>query len=276
MPLMLYDLHTHSNASDGALSPDELLESAAAHGVTTLSITDHDTVNAYQRIDRSLLSDITLIAGIELSTTWMKRGIHIVGLNIDPANTQLLDGIAQQELARDERARTIGKRLLRLGIDDAYEAARELAGDAVIGRPHFARHLVNVGKVDSLQSAFKRYLGTGKPGDVRSGWASLGEVIDWISAAGGTAVLAHPLKYKMTYTKLTELLREFKALGGRGVEVVCGQQEANITKRLAGIVSDLDLLASCGSDFHTPDNQWSRPGRYAALPADLNTVWDEW
>ncbi len=273
---MIRDLHTHSSASDGYLSPQALLAFAASHGVDVISITDHDTVNAYDQLILEEDSAVTLIPGIELSSVWQGRSIHIVGLNIDCRNPELLGGITRQQQARDERAKTIAARLTGLDIDNPYEAVRRLAGEASIGRPHFAKHLVDIGKVRDVRTAFRKYLGTGKIGDVTQGWAPMTDVIAWIIAAGGIPVLAHPAKYKFTTTKLRALLADFRDSGGLGVEVVCGRQEPDLTKRLANIAIDLDLLASTGSDFHHPDNKWSRPGGFPALPDNVVPVWDRW
>lgn len=273
---MIRDLHIHSNASDGFFSPDELLAYAAEHDVGVLAITDHDTLGAYDRLGAEPRAPITLIPGIELSTTWQNHGIHIVGLGINLHNQELRDGIARQQVARAERARTIAERLTRLGIDNPYAAVKTLAGASGIGRPHFARHLVNIGKVRDMQTAFRKFLGPGKIGDVRQGWASMAEVIDWIIAADGIPVLAHPARYGFTMTKLRVMLTDFHDAGGLATEVVCGHQDAALTRRLADLAIDLDLMASTGSDFHHPDNKWSRPGGFPALPENVIPVWDTW
>ncbi|MBT8099068.1 MAG: PHP domain-containing protein [Gammaproteobacteria bacterium] len=273
---MIYDLHTHSNASDGSLDPDELLALAAQNNVDVLSITDHDTVSAYDRLGARQQGTPLLIPGIELSTTWAGRGIHIVGLNIDPASSTLCRGIVEQQAARLKRARKIADRLTRLGIDNPFDAVCEMAGDAGIGRPHFARHLVATGVTKDTATAFRKYLGTGKAGDVRSGWAELSEVIRWIQAAGGEAVLAHPAKYKFTATKLRCLIKDFVNAGGTAIEVISGQQDSATTKKLADIATDFELAASTGSDFHHPELSWSAPGRFPALPDNIETVWTSW
>ena len=273
---MIWDLHTHTNASDGSLSPVELLRLAESYDVDALAITDHDTLEAYNGIQELNDTTVKLIPGLELSTTWRNNGIHVVGLNVDLLNPKLTEGIRKQQQARVDRARKIAERLTRLDIDDPYDEVRELAGNASIGRPHFARHLVNIGKVADFQSAFRKYLGAGKIGDVKQGWASMPDIIEWIVAAGGVAVLAHPAKYKFTTTKLRALLEDFKEYGGGGIEVVCGHQEPALTRRLAELAQDIDLLASTGSDFHHPANKWSRPGGFSALPDQMATVWDAW
>jgi len=176
----------------------------------------------------------------------------------------------------DDRAKIIAEKLTRLNIENPYAAVKALAGGAGIGRPHFARHLVDIGKVRDVQAAFRKYLGNGKIGDVTQGWASMTDVIDWIITAGGVPVLAHPDKYKFTMTKLRALLADFSESGGLGVEVVCGRQEPDLTRRLAEMAIDFGLLASTGSDFHHPDNKWSRPGGFPALPDNVIPVWDKW
>ncbi len=273
---MIVDLHTHSDASDGCLAPQALLALAAQNRVDVVSITDHDTTAAYPRLGGDPPSGMQLVAGIELSTTWAGRGIHVVGLNIDPVNPVLQRDIARQQAARRARAETIAARLAKLGVADAMAGARRSADGAGIGRPHFARHLVEIGFVKDTASAFRKYLGAGKPGDVRANWAPLADVVRSIESAGGTAVLAHPAKYGLTTTKLRLLLEEFVAVGGRAIEVVCGSQTPAVTRRIADLARDFGLAASSGSDFHGPETAWSSPGRTAALPRDIEKVWELW
>lgn len=273
---MIVDLHTHSDSSDGRLAPDALLALAAMNDVDVVSITDHDTIAAYARLGSGLPPGLELITGIELSTTWAGRGVHIVGLNFDPGNAMLKRGIARQQSARRARAETIANRLARLGVADSMAGAKRFAGGAGIGRPHFARYLVEIGCARDTAGAFRKYLGAGKPGDVRAGWAALPEVIDWIESAGGMAVLAHPAKYGLTTTKLRALLADFAAAGGRAVEVVSGLQTPELTRRIAGLANEFGLAASSGSDFHGPETAWSSPGRFAPLPRDIEKVWDLW
>ena len=276
MRAVIYDLHMHSNASDGELSPDELLCLAAENGVDVASITDHDTVAAYDRIDAALHASLTLVPGIELSTTWQRRSIHVVGINVDPAADSMAEAVSFQQQARLDRARMIGDRLDKLGASNCFEAALEIADGAVIGRPHFAAHLVHSGFVKDERAAFKKYLGAGKAGDVRCGWASLEQVISWITRSGGTAVVAHPAKYGFTTTKLKALLADFVAHGGRGIEVVCGRQDSSLTSRLGTIAQEFGLLASTGSDFHRPGNSWSNPGLFDTLPDNVTGIWEQW
>jgi predicted metal-dependent phosphoesterase TrpH len=272
---VIYDLHSHSNASDGALAPAQLLCHAADCGVDVLAITDHDTLDAYESLDDSPPA-VRLVTGIELSTSWNRIGVHVVGLNIDPANATLQDGVERQKRIRFERARTIAERLRKCGIPDPFDAVVEISGGGYIGRPHFAQHLVAEGIVKDVKTAFRKYLGAGKPGDVRHGWAKMDEVVQWISAAGGTAVLAHPAKYGLTKSKTRALAKDFRKSGGRAIEVVCGPQQDAMTTWLTRLANELDLDASCGSDFHNPEFAWSRPGGFPRLPADVRPVWETW
>lgn len=276
MRTVIYDLHMHSNASDGALPPDDLLELARARSVDVASITDHDTVAAYDRIDTATHTPLRIVPGIELSTTWRGRSIHVVGLDIDPVSKAMKEAARFQQTARRDRAREIGARLDKLGAVNSLESALEIADGAVIGRPHFAAHLVQSGIVKDARAAFRKYLGAGKPGDVRCGWPGLEQVITWIRDAGGSAVLAHPAKYGFTTTKLRALLSDFVTLGGAGIEVVCGRQDAALTRRMATLAQDFGLLASTGSDFHRPGHAWSQPGLFDPLPAGVTGIWERW
>jgi predicted metal-dependent phosphoesterase TrpH len=273
---MLYDLHTHTTASDGSLSPAELIARARDKNIACLSITDHDSVAAFHAFENSICGDMRIIPGIEFSTTWEGRGIHILGLNIDPLNTDLLCGVKQQQDARVDRASKIASRLRGTGIANLLEKALHAANGASIGRPHFAQLLVDEGVVKTLQQAYRKYLGNGKPGDVRQFWANLAAVITWIRAAGGTAVLAHPGHYALTNTRLRRLASEFAGLGGQAIEVCNGHQETTLTQKLAALGDEFGLLASCGSDFHGAGNGWSDVGTYSPLPGGCRPVWESW
>jgi len=270
------DLHTHTTASDGSLAPADLVRRAIDRGISHLAITDHDTINAYRNLSPGTLSGLTLVPGIEFSSRWMKTGIHIVGLNIDLDNATLRRGIEQQQQARNLRARKIAARLQQCQLPDLLPEVTAMAGNSSVGRPHFARCLVDRGLCKDMKTAFRKYLGNGKAGDVRHLWPTLDEVIRWINAAGGTSVLAHPARYKMTLTKLRELLRDFCAAGGEALEVVSGQQRPEVTNRLADLAIEYDLSASCGSDFHSPDNRWSDLGQFSTLPSAVRPIWNQW
>jgi predicted metal-dependent phosphoesterase TrpH len=265
---MIFDLHSHTVISDGVLTPGELVARAIEKKVDVLAITDHDTINAYRELPPEP-ENIKLVAGIEFSTEWENTGIHVLGLNIDLASDAIKTGVRLQTRARLERAEIIGKKLEKHGIQGAFEGAKALSGGAYIGRPHFARHLVNTGR-----AAFKNYLGDGKAGDVRQRWAALPQIVRWIRGAGGIAVLAHPLKYKLTRTKLKRLLVSFIGAGGEGMEVVSGRQQPQQTAGMAQLCEQMSLLASCGSDFHMPDIRWADLGSFPPLPENVTPVWD--
>ena len=272
---MNIDLHCHTTVSDGTLTPLELLDLAAQRDLDMLSITDHDSVDCYQQIKTSN-HRLTVIAGIEFSTTWRNRAVHIVGLNIDLDNQALLQGVQQQSMAREERAVKIADKLYQLGFENCLEGAKSLSLGGQIGRPHFAQYLVKIGAVANVQQAFKKYLGAGKAGDIKEHWASMGEVISWLRNAGGVAVLAHPTKYAMTRTKLCALVEDFIAEGGEAMEVISGSQTPSITASMAGLCDRYNLLASCGSDFHSLEQPWAALGKVPQLPANCVPVWTRW
>lgn len=271
---MIYDLHTHSHFSDGTLSPAELVQRAVENEVDVLAITDHDCIDACHA-DVATGSGIRLVHGIELSTQWESTGIHVVGLDFDPHSEIIRQAAEQQSAARRQRAEQIAERLEKQGIADALDGATAHASGSYLGRPHFAQHIVATGKAKNLQAAFKQYLAAGKAGDVKHHWADLAQTIAWIRAAKGVPVLAHPLKYSLTRSKLKRLLQAFKSLGGQGVEVVSGQQTPDQTHRMGALCHELQLLASCGSDFHSPGSLWAELGRFPPLPAGLTPVWSQ-
>lgn len=219
-PHLCIDLHCHSTASDGALSPAALVERATGRGVTHLALTDHDTIAGLAEAEAAAQAQgIILIPGVELSCLWKSRTIHIVGLDFDPGQAGFRQALEQQNENRWARARMIADRLGKLGVDGLLDKASEAAGGDVPGRPHFAQVLTEAGVVRNAAQAFKRYLGNGKPGDVKAFWPELPEVVRWITEAGGVAVLAHPRKYQLTATKLRELTADFRRAGGQAIEV---------------------------------------------------------
>ncbi len=270
---MVFDLHTHTFCSDGVLAPCELISRAIEKGVDTLSITDHDTLDAYR--DLKFQHDkINLVAGIELSTEWRNTGVHVLGLNVDINSEAMKTAVRLQSESRGQRALQIAQRLEKKGLKGVFEGASKLTSGSYVGRPHFARFLVESGQVDSISKAFKDYLGDGKAGDVRHHWAGLGQVIDWIRDARGIAVLAHPLKYKFTRTRLKLFLDDFIAAGGQGMEVVSGQQSPQQTSDMGRLCEQYGLLASCGSDFHMPGKPWAELGFFSHLPHRVKPVWE--
>jgi predicted metal-dependent phosphoesterase TrpH len=273
----IYDLHTHSTASDGAYAPAELVEQAAAAGITGLALTDHDsTAGLAEAQAAATRAGVRLIPAVEISATWQNKTIHIVGLNISPECELLRQGLARLQATRHERAQEMSRRLAKYGIPGVFEAVQAMAGDGMITRTHFAKHLAGLGLAANVRDAFDRYLTHGKPGYVSTHWVEMEEAVTWIRTAGGAAVLAHPQRYKLTGSWLRRLLSEFREAGGAGLEVVSGTASPGDVQSSAEYARRFDLLASCGSDFHSPDNNWSKLGRLPPLPTGLVPVWSLW
>ncbi|MCG3865437.1 MULTISPECIES: PHP domain-containing protein [unclassified Photobacterium] len=275
---MLFDLHSHTTASDGRLTPQELVRRAVDMRVDILAITDHDTVaglhEAHTVIEQEALP-ITLINGIEISTVWQNFDIHIVGLNIDPQNPTLVTFIEQQVERRLERAKEIGARLEKNRMPGAFEGAAKLAGDASITRAHFARWIVEQGYAKTMQAVFKKFLTRGNPGYVPPNWCTIADAIDVIHAAGGKAVIAHPGRYNMTAKWLKRLIQHFIEAGGDGMEVSQPQQAPQERRTLGDYAIQFNLLASQGSDFHY-QSPWTELGRNLWLPKDVPAIWHDW
>jgi 3',5'-nucleoside bisphosphate phosphatase len=274
-----YDLHSHSLASDGTLSPAALVAAAHAAAVDVLALTDHDTtagIAAAAACARPL--GMQLVPGVEISVSWSAQTVHVLGLGIDPDCRILQDGLAELCAFRDWRAEEIGRRLDRAGIGGCYEGARKLAQGSIVSRTHFAHHLVATGHAASVRDVFKRFLVNNKPGHVAGQWAELEAVMSWIAAAGGMAVIAHPARYNMTASKLRRLVGEFRECGGSGMEVVSGSHTRDNIIAMAALSRNAGMLASCGSDYHGPENPWVRLGELVELPAGCRPVWesDHW
>ncbi|TDQ58990.1 hypothetical protein EDC45_0782 [Mesocricetibacter intestinalis] len=268
----IYDLHCHSNASDGLLSPTELVLRAAEKGVHVLALTDHDSIAGLAEARRQAQeSSIKLINGVEISTQWENRAIHIVGLGFDENSEPMLQLLEQQGQVRLKRAQEIGEKLAKAGIPDAFEGAKKLAGGEVT-RAHYARYLVQIGKVANEGQAFKRYLAQGKSCYVKAEWCDIPSAIEVIAQSGGLSILAHPLRYTMTNRQLKRLLADFKRWGGTAMEVSGCGQTAEQRLLLARWAQDFNLLASAGSDFHFPC-AWIELGKSLTLPEGVIPVW---
>lgn len=269
------DLHCHTTASDGALSPMSLLHRAVERGVKTLAITDHDTLAGYRQVtELANEQGVKLITGIELSTVWNGINIHIVGLDYDPNSDIILQAEQAQLKARDERAARIAEKVgKKLGQELDLDQVKKYAGDGALGRPHFAQYMLDQGWVSDMATAFKKYLGAGKVGDVKTGWPDMAEAVSWINDAGGVAVMAHPHHYKMTRTKLKKCLVEFKETGGQAMEVACGLMNPNERGQMTALAKELGLMGSCGSDFHGPNRFGLDLGVMPKFPKDLTPVW---
>ena len=261
----MIDLHLHSRASDGTLTPAELVAAAAARGVQTLALTDHDNTDGLAAAAEACRErGIRFVPGVEISASWQHKTLHILGLDIDASNPELQAGLAGLRGRRQTRAEDIGRRLEARGIAGAYAGAKQLAGDAPVSRLHFARYLCEQGHARDLQRAFRKFFKRGRPGHVAVTWASLEECVTWIHAAGGQAVLAHPLRYDLSRNALLRMLEAFKQAGGDGIEIVCGRGDVEEQTQAAGYAARFGFAGSLGSDFHAPA-PYSQPG----IPAEL-------
>ncbi|MCP1675520.1 putative metal-dependent phosphoesterase TrpH [Natronocella acetinitrilica] len=270
------DLHAHSTASDGRLPPAELVERAAGAGVRVLALTDHDTLSGLpEALTAAGPLGMQLVAGVEISTLWERREIHVVGLGVDPADARLTDGLDWNQQLRRQRFAQMVERLEQkggiTGLGGVME--EEVAGQP--GRLHLARHLVEHGWARTVQQAFDRYLRRGRAGYVRAEWMSLESAVSLIRAAGGIAVLAHPLAYKLTGAWMQRLLTAFTQAGGQGLEVVVGTADRRRVDQSLGYALRHGLLGSVGSDFHGPNPAGIEPGRLLPLPAAVAPVWAE-
>lgn len=269
------DLHCHSTVSDGTLTPQALAARAAANGVELWSLTDHDEISGQPLAqDAALAAGMAYVSGCEISVTFADVTVHIVGLGFDPHNAALAEGLARTRGGREARAREMAAGLAKAGIPGAFEGALQyVANPELIARTHFARHLVERGVCSDTNEVFRRFLTEGKPGYVPHRWAKLGDAVRWICEAGGIAVIAHPARYKFTPTEEYALFSEFKAHGGRGVEVMTGSHSEAERLKYAEMTVEFDMLASRGSDFHSPTESRTDLGTLPDLPGTLTPVW---
>jgi predicted metal-dependent phosphoesterase TrpH len=269
------DLHSHSTVSDGTLTPEAVAALAAEHGVELWALTDHDEV-AGQAPARAAAhaAGIAHLTGCEISVSFAGETVHIVGLGFDETDAALVQGLAATRAGRTRRAREMGEGLARVGITGAYEGALRLAGNPdLVTRTHFARFLVDAGVCPNTHSVFTRYLKEGLPGYVPTQWARLGDAVRWITGAGGLAVIAHPARYRFSPTAEYALITEFIGHGGRGIEVVTGSHGVADVVKYADTAREFGLLASRGSDFHSPAESRVMPGELPDLPGSLTPVW---
>jgi predicted metal-dependent phosphoesterase TrpH len=270
------DLHCHSVVSDGTLTPEELAARAAANGVELWSLTDHDEISGQHRARAAAhVHGMKYLTGTEISVTFAGQTVHIVGLGFDPDDPQMLQGLTNTRGGRGARALEMSDGLAKVGIQNAYAGALRYVGNPeLISRTHFARYLVECGACKDTNEVFRRFLTEGKPGFVPHRWASLRDAVQWISAAGGVAVIAHPARYKFSANEEFALFSEFKTHGGRGVEVVTGSHTAAEYVKYGETAREFGLAASRGSDFHSPGESHTDLGRLPYLPGELTPVWE--
>jgi predicted metal-dependent phosphoesterase TrpH len=278
-----YDLHCHSNISDGTLTPGELVDRAAGRGVKVMALTDHDDVDGLDEARAAAARHgMTFINGVEISVSWRSHTLHIVGLGINPDYPPLVQGLRIVRSGRGERAQKMSDELAKAGIGGVLQGAYHYANNPnMISRTHFARYLVEIGHCKDVKSVFNRYLVKGKPGYVPHQWATLVDAIGWIRGGGGVAVLAHPGRYMvgrsgMGKKTMQELLAEFVELGGQAIEVVTGSHTPEQYAEFARYAEEFGLLCSCGSDFHGPGESYRDMGRLPDFPLGCRPVWQAW
>lgn len=271
------DLHSHSIVSDGLLTPAELVAHAASRGVRVLALTDHDDVAGLAEARESATEHgIELISGVEISVTWRRRTLHVVGLKIDPSHTALVQGLSAIREGRHTRAQGMAASLEQAGISGSLEGAYTHVKQGIISRTHFAHYLVEKGWASDIRSVFKKYLVKGKPGYFEHNWATLEDAVGWITESGGIPVLAHPGRYDLGRTNMLLLLEEFRNLGGRAIEVVTGSHTPPQYQQFAKLAHQFDLQASVGSDYHGPGHSFMDMGKLPPLPAGCVPVWHDW
>ena len=270
------DLHCHSVVSDGTLTPEQLAARASANGVELWALTDHDEIGGQQRAAAAAHANgMKYLTGTEISVTFAGETVHIVGLGFDATDPRMMQGLRRTRSGRGERAMEMANGLARVGIHGAYEGALKFVGNPeLISRTHFARFLVESGACHDTHEVFRKYLTEGKPGFVAHRWASLADAVGWITQTGGVAVIAHPGRYKFSANEEYALFTEFKAHGGRAVEVVTGSHTTAEYVEYAGVAQEFGLAASRGSDFHSPNESRIDLGTLPYLPGELTPVWD--
>ena len=262
--------------SDGTLTPEQLAERAKANGVELWALTDHDEIGGQKRgLQAAHAQGMQYLTGVEISVTFIEHTVHIVGLGFDADNEQLVQGLHDTRGGRRQRAQEMSDGLARVGIHGSFEGALTYAGNPeLISRTHFARFLVETGACKDTNEVFRKYLTKGKPGFVPHRWATLKDAVTWITEAGGVAVIAHPARYKFTPNEEYALFTEFKALGGRGVEVVTGSHSIAEFGIYAETAKEFGLAASRGSDFHSPGESHTELGTLPFLNSELTPVWE--
>jgi len=268
------DLHTHSNCSDGALTPAELVAHAAAAGVQFLALTDHDSTEGLEAA-RTAAHEfrVGLVPGVEISSSWRAQAIHVLGLWIDPASATLRALLRSQAELRRARIRSICARLDKARLPGEALLAAVQAQPGIPTRSHLAVAMVAAGHVARIDEAFRKYLNKGKPGHVPIAWPALPEVIGAILAAGGVAVLAHPGRYALSGGARQRLITDFTAAGGAALEIISGGNGAQHVEASTVLALKYGLAGSVGSDFHSPQYAWNPLGRSRKLPDCITPVW---
>jgi predicted metal-dependent phosphoesterase TrpH len=256
----MIDLHTHSNASDGSLSPAGLIREAAKQGLSAIALTDHDTIDGLcDARNESAILQIRFIPGIELEITWEGEGeFHLLGLGIHRPSGEFLEAVGELSRRREQRNREILDRMSELGIEADYEEVRALSGGHSVGRPHFAAFLMKRRIVKNREQAFARYLGKGKPFYVPKAGLDFARAAAAIKTSGGIPILAHPMSLYTGWGRLPGLIKGLKDQGLEGLEAWHPTAKPRSCKRLEELARSLDLYVTAGSDYHgeaRPDHQ---------------------
>ena len=270
------DLHCHSTFSDGSLTPTEVIQRAHENGVDLLALTDHDSIDGVKTLwEQRAELPLTLIPAVEISSSWLGKDIHIVGLNVDLTDENLSKFLAEQLRKRQQRGLLLIEKFEnRLKIKDVAKKLKEHAKGAIICRSHFAQLLVDEGQAVDFRRAFERFLAKGKIAAVKSDWPDIRKVVEVINAAGGVATIAHPSRYKLSNSKLYELIEYFANCGGKAIELSYPGIKPQKQRQMTRVAKEFELLASKGSDFHHPHQVWANLGKVPQLPVDIEPVWN--
>lgn len=269
----MIDLHTHSTASDGSLSPRELILAAKSAGLSAIALTDHDTTAGIdEAIDSLASSGLRFVPGIEISAELQGGVLHLVGLYIDHRDPDLALAMKRLVEYRDERNATMAERLSALGMNVRIEELAEIAGGDVIGRPHFASLMVKKGYVQKVDDAFRNFLKRGRPAYVPKQKLEKRQAVELIRSASGVPVLAHPDQTGLNERDLDRLVRELVDAGLGGIEAYCTGYSASRSRSYADLAKRYGLVISGGSDFHGETKKGIALGRGSgdlSVPDDL-------
>jgi len=247
----MVDLHLHSTFSDGSYTPEELVDCAEDIGLTAIALTDHDTTKGFERFSEAGQDcAVETIPGVEISADYHYGTMHILGYYIDVKNTDLCTHLDWIRDGRDARNQEILLKLIELGVHITWNEVLQHAGEDIVGRPHFAKLLVEKGYVDDGQEAFSRYLAKGKPAYVNRRRLAPEACIELIRNAGGIPVLAHPITLNMKPAAFRRLVRQLAEVGLKGVEVIYPAHSKELQKIYMKMIEKFNLIATGGSDFH--------------------------
>ncbi|MCI8507023.1 MAG: PHP domain-containing protein [Lachnospiraceae bacterium] len=246
------DLHVHSSASDGSLTPEEVVDLAKHAGLTSFALTDHDTVKGVERAlnHAAKIKDIEVIPGTELSCYYNDREIHIVGLFINHKDETFLNELQKLEQARKARNEKMVQNFVDAGIPITLDELKHGNPNSVITRAHFARVLIEKGICKDKTEVFDKYLGIGCPFYLPKPKVTPEHVIRLINHAGGIAILAHPYSYKLSKTEIEHMLDDLIPVGLSGMECYYSTYDDGQMQELRNIAHEKKLLISGGSDFH--------------------------